>query len=794
MATSNDRNTRGEQPVGERGSGPRPVFRPRVVVKLYDWVEIPYEDGAEKAAVERYGAGPLEELAEGGEIRFLRLYTALEPAELMRLVEAAAARDQTYEPPNLLSWFTIDTPRGMRSEQFAALLRRWEIVEQAEPDAPAVDPVAPADDLRSPNQGYLDAAPDGIDAEFAWGRPGGDGAGQRVVDLEQGWTLDHEDLTAHGATLLFGTLQNGSRPHGTSVLGEICSVDNAVGCVGIATSVADVAVTSHSGSLANVPDAITAALASMDFGDTLLLEVQTVMPAAPVFGAPIELIDASFEAIRLATALGIIVVEAGGNGTNDLDTVLNGAGRQVLNPASADFRDSGAIIVGAASSAAPHTRLGFSSFGARVDCYAWGENVDTPTSTTISPFSTTAYRGTFNGTSSASPIVTGAALVVQGIVEAAGGGRLSPAQMRQVLSDPATGTASNTPATDRIGVMPNLRAIIEDTLDSASLPDLYLRDHPADVGAPHTGPISTSPDIIVRPTAVANPQTAYGEGSGTENSSTLGYEVEAGQDNFIYARVRNRGSVASALPQVTVYWSEVGTLITPDMWNLVGTAVIPTVPAGDVLTAADAIVWPSGDIPATGHYCFVGLVDAQGDPAPPLGNLVNFDNFLAFIRNNNNATWRNFNVVNTIPDPADPGVLMPFLVAGALDRTVAMGLEVIARLPEGARLTLEAPAFFFEQAGFAAGQIEGDAAMARTRLRPHGRQALGVFRFPARFKARLRLIVELPKDAQRQTGYSVTARQYLAETGEELGRVTWYLAAPDWFKRRKRIEKCLFAD
>src|SRR5687768_15983472 len=100
----------------------------------------------------------------------------------------------------------------MGSEDLAALLRRWEIVEQAEPDAPAVDPVAPADDPRSPNQGYLDPAPDGIDAEFAWGRPGGDGMGQRVVDLEQGWTLNHEDLVGHGATLLFGTLQNGSRP------------------------------------------------------------------------------------------------------------------------------------------------------------------------------------------------------------------------------------------------------------------------------------------------------------------------------------------------------------------------------------------------------------------------------------------------------------------------------------------------------------------------------------------------------------------------------------------------------
>ena len=219
-----------------------------------------------------------------------------------------------------------------------------------------MDPqVNAADDPRSVNQGYLDPAPAGINAEFAWTVAGGAGAGQRVVDLEQGWTLNHEDLTAHGATLLFGTLQNGSRPHGTAVLGEICAFDNTVGCVGIVPEIDSVDVTSHSGSLANVPDALVGALPTLGFGDVLLLEVQTVQPAAPVFGAPIELIDDCFEAIRLATALGVVVVEAAGNGINNLDTIVNAGGLQVLNPASGDFRDSEAIIVGAATSATPHS-------------------------------------------------------------------------------------------------------------------------------------------------------------------------------------------------------------------------------------------------------------------------------------------------------------------------------------------------------------------------------------------------------------------------------------------------------
>src|SRR5262249_32728022 len=163
------------------------------------------------------------------------------------------------------------------------------------------------------------------------------------------------------------------------------------------------------------------------------------------------------------------------------------------------------------------------------------------------------------------------------------------------------------------------------------------------------------------------------------------------QDNFVYTRVRNRGSVAAGATTITVYWSPVAMLVTPDLWTLVGTATLPSVPAANVLTVADAIVWAEAKIPGTGHYCLVALGDTAPDPAPPLEALVNFDNFYAFIRNNNNATWRNFNVVAA--GGRDAAVL-PFLAVGALDRALEMGIEIIAHLPENARLTLEASEFF----------------------------------------------------------------------------------------------------
>jgi serine protease len=228
------------------------------------------------------------------------------------------------------------------------------------------------------------------------------------------------------------------------------------------------------------------------------------------------------------------------------------------------------------------------------------------------------------------------------------------------------------------------------------------------------------------------------------------------------------------------------------MWNLVGSATLLSVPTGDVLTVADEIVWAQADIPATGHYCFVAIVSTVNDPAPPLTDLFNFDNFRSFIRNNNNATWRNFNVVPSAGPAADPVVAMPFLAVGALDRALEVGIEIIPQLPEKSKLILEAPDWLFDRSGHrTVGTVTSDG-LIQVALRPSGRQRLGVFRLPQALKQRLRLIVELPKAARSQSGYQVTARQFLVDPDEELGRVTWYLAAPDFFKRREAQERCLF--
>lgn len=765
--------------------------RPRVVIRFREGIALDGQTEVE-GQLERAGIGPWKKLCEAYPgIRLSPVFTHLRNGELQELTRRAAQMDPTYRPADFGSFYYADTPPETDLVALAKTLQTWHSVQTTYIDQAGPDPLVNAsDDPRFVNQGYLDPAPDGIDAEYAWGFAGGDGALQGFIDLERGWTLDHEDIAAHGATLLHGTLLNTSRAHGTSVLGEICAVDNTVGCVGIVPNIASVHVVSFHGSTR--PNAILAAIANLEFGEVLLLEAQVYLNGTSLLG-PIEAYDAEYEAIRLATALGIVVIEAGGNGTNNgstpplnMDTYTTLGGLAILHrdPANPDFRDSGAIIVTAASSTAPHTRLAYAPHGKRIDCYAWGQGINTLNSDDTG--ATDIYTSGFGGTSGASPIITGAALAVQGRAEELMGTRFSPGQIRVILSDPATGTPPSAAETTQIRVMPNLRNIFDTVFNSA--PDLYIRDFVGDTGEPHMGAVSASPDIILRPDSVADPQLAFGAGSGTEDDATLGYTAEAGQNNFIYVRMRNQGGSAATNVTATVYWSHVATLVTPDMWNLVGTANLASVPVAEQLTVAPEIVWNSADIPGPGHYCFVGLVGNAADPAPAPADFLNWDNFVRFIRENNNVTWRNFNVENNDPDVGDPTVpegmkALKFLLPGAPDKARDMALELQMKLPEGAKALLEVPLVLYEllKQRHQVGRVDYDRKRRTVRIpvNPHGKTRFGDILLPAKSRTALRVLVQIPLCA-RDNIHQVVARQIWRE--QEVGRVTWQLQpreAPD---------------
>ncbi len=757
-------------------NGRHEEYSGQVVVRLSRELKLPSEKcGGLETAAKELNLDGLKRVLDEYDLPTRRVVRSMKQEEILKLEREA---EQTELPPlhSLTQYWKIDAREKMDAiPELMKLLHSLKEVEYVYAELAATDPVVNAgNDPYNGTQNYLDAAPTGIDARWAWTQANGEGAGIGFVDLEQGWFLTHEDYTGKSPSLLSGDNRDGvgtyKGNHGTAVLGEVIADDNTEGVVGIAPSLASANVTSHydsgSGTTGNVADAIMGALPSMNPGDVLLLEIQKSLK-------PTEIDDADFDAIRLAVAHGVVVVEAAGNGGVNLDTYTNGAGDFILNRGHADFRESGAIMCGAGSSTVPHNRMGFSNFGTRIDCYAWGENVTTCGYGDLDAGTgdTSTYTDSFNGTSSASPIVSGAAVIVQGMYEANTGARLSPLQMRGVLSNPATGTAPGGGVAGNIGVMPDLRAIIQNTL--GIVPDIYMRDNLADTGnTPTGGSISGSPDIIARKVAVADPNAAFGQGSGTENSNTLGYEIEAGQDNFIYARMKNRGGSNANNVTATVYWSEVSTLVTPDMWNLIGTTAPVNVPMGDTLVVADPLTWSSGDIPATGHYCFVGILGHPGDPAPPLPGPTDWDGFRHFITDNNNVVWRNFNVIDADPDAPDPAVL-PFLIAGAPDRPRRFDLELHLHFAEGARAMLEVPMELGK--AFLEGrrwkyEVDRKKQVIRLHLPTVPRLFVPGVYLGKSARHKCRFVIEGVKKAV-QKGNRVAIRQLFEQ--QEVGRVTW---------------------
>jgi serine protease len=331
----------------------------------------------------------------------------------------------------------------------------------APPELAAAD-IPPTTPNYQSSQGYLNAAPNGINAHYAWTVPGGRGAGTKIVDIEWAWRTTHEDLPAMFYTS--GT-QSGSRNHGTAVMGVMVGVNNAYGVTGIAHQ-AQIGWRA-AGSSRTMASAMTSASMAVGVSGLVLIEMHWPGPSTPSTGCscnptqcdyiPMEYWQDNFDAIAAATANGRIVVEAGGNGATNLDDpVYGGAFNRFV-------RDSGAILVGAGDSRSPSC---FTNFGSRIDMQGWGNNVMTlGYGDRFNPGDENQwYTGTFSGTSSASPIVTGAAASIIGVSLADGqgyGGR-TPAEIRKILRDTGTPQVSDP---RNIGPLPNLAAAIPRILD-----------------------------------------------------------------------------------------------------------------------------------------------------------------------------------------------------------------------------------------------------------------------------------------------------------------------------------------
>jgi serine protease len=681
-----------------------------------------------------------------------RLVLMVSPQRILELERIARRRGG--KPDHSLSAYWIldaartDEPiptllRGLRAlPEVANAYRRPQL-------APAVVS-NPNDTYYSAHQGYLQPAAQGIDAGWAWERSI-DGSGITFIDAELAWgirangTINHNDLPnpqIHGPNTLTGA----SARHGLANLGIVSAItNNARGIAGAAPGVDVECYSAHDGSpYGNAAQAIVQVSDAKALDPAavivLLVEVQTAQ------GHPVEVDPAVRVAIQTAAGHGIVIIEPAGNAGVDLATigVPSGAGQ------------SGAIIVAGGRGGQVE---GGSNYGARVDCHAWGAGVYTtggigasPTPN-VGPDDPDRYTTNYGGSSAASAIVAGAAVLVQSAYKA-GPGPLTSAAMRGLLN--TTGTPVG--AAGSVGRMPNLRNILH---------DVYIRDTLADDGSgPSAGLVCLSPDIIVTTTQVADPQGTYGAGSPNENLDTLGGRVEFGQPNYVYVRMKNRGTGTATGVTVKVWWADAATLITPSMWNLIGTTA--PVDVSGQLAVTQALPWTS--VPAEGHYCFVAVARHPLDRAPPdpTGGWAEFENF---IRNENNAAWRNFNVIDVLPNVAQPA---PFQVTGADDQEREFELEVLQHRGRQARIFLEMELALAEllperiRRSFA---IDEEALLARIEIPRDGPMELGAVGLPAGSHYECRFVIRALRAISGRTVPTVAMRQL--HEGYEVGRVTW---------------------
>jgi hypothetical protein len=360
----------------------------------------------------------------------------------------------------------------------------------------------PTNDFRN-RQRYLDAA--GVNALAARDIPGAMGSGVTVADIEGEWLWAHEDLVQNSGGMIAGRPPDDvrSRNHGTAVLGVMGADSNSFGTTGICPDALLRGVSVY-GLAGGAPAAVRMAADALAPGDIILIELHR---PGPLFGfeergdsqkgyVAVEFFPDMFDAIRYATAQGVIVVEAAGNGSQHLaDKTHNkrptGFPDEWRNPFHlTDGPDSGAILVGAGAppDSGPDqpagSRLSFSNWAARVDAQGWGDAV-----VTTGGFydgegdlaggldETRWYTQSFNGTSSASPMVAGALACVQGALRAAGHRPLTPYEARRALREigPRQTDAPDRPATQHIGRRPDVREMIAWALEETPRTDRKRR-------------------------------------------------------------------------------------------------------------------------------------------------------------------------------------------------------------------------------------------------------------------------------------------------------------------------------
>ncbi len=378
------------------------------------------------------------------------------------MMHTTAEKNLGKKISNLNNYFIYEARDSNEYKKLNYLLSKCEAIEYFKISPKIFNPL-PGNYQSS--QFYLDNGLTGINASNFWTTFSNRGAGIKIVDIEWGVNLNHNDLPSI-TVLNTGTSNSTTNEHGTAVCGEIASLNNGWGTTGIASD-----CSYYFAPVGNIPNAITLGSNTINAGDFILIEQQMDGPNCNNCSStnqlgmvPMEWDQACYAAIQTAVGNGRIVIEAAGNGSQNLDDAIYSTGNGGHYP-FLSANNSGAILVGAGASqngsSVERSRLSFSNYGSRLDLQGIGENIMT---TGYGNYYTSGgadydYINNFNGTSSASPIVAGAGILVQSKYKQTQGSVLSPAALRTALKNTGKAQQSGTyPISQHIGPLPDVVA------------------------------------------------------------------------------------------------------------------------------------------------------------------------------------------------------------------------------------------------------------------------------------------------------------------------------------------------
>lgn len=488
--TTPDATLRPRHPLTNTTPPTQPAYPHRLVVKFSDGVKArPTTENALRSA-----AGvPLDALlaqlalASDAAVTFRPLIDTDE--NVLRKIERRAAERSGRAQPDLAGMLIVEAPEA-DLHRIAHTLHTSNLVEFVTfqaldtplPSQAALSPeagggadsvcsdVLPTTPHYAPfQQGYLRGT-SGIDAWAAWDWPGGKGEGVTIADCEKAFRVNHEELNCNIVASELGITPMGvsslDYEHGTSTLGMLVARDNGYGVTGIVPLAHALFFTEHSSW--RRATAITNAIAAVDAGDVILLEMQAWNGSPTALRlVPAEFEEAIWVLTRLAVDSEIVVVAAAGNGPiENLDLPIYSTWL--------GWGDSGAIIVSAGRNHHDHEHVWPGNYGSRVDMQGWGQHVLSTGGGDLFKFGQTDnqnYTDDYNGTSSASAMVAGAVASTQGLAMALIGAPLLPDDLRQLLIDTGTPQGPATSSTKPIGPIPNLAKVVAAINTIACPPD-----------------------------------------------------------------------------------------------------------------------------------------------------------------------------------------------------------------------------------------------------------------------------------------------------------------------------------